>query len=84
MQNLNEFRKEVKKIEGDFNFKIKKFSDFKTIIFLCEGKEINGNIFSAERLKKLELLLYFLRINDKKICSILISENIVKSALLKF
>lgn len=75
MKTLNDFRKEVKKL--GYNFKVIKYSEFRSLTFTKDGKELTGNCFTSAQLEERKPLFNFIRENEETIRGILKTEGIV-------
>ena len=62
MKNLKELRAGLRKVNT--RLKIKRYSDFSSVIYIYQGEEISATVFSAEYLEKIKPLIDF--VNDHK------------------
>ena len=80
MENLNDLRKELKKI--NCNVKVKNFSFSKSAIFVVEKEEINHNVFTPGQLEKMQNLINFCKKHSIELKNIREKEKI--SGLTKY
>jgi len=62
MTNLRELRAAMRKVNT--RIKIVRYSDFSTVVYVYNNKEIHGNVFSPEFLEEIKPMIDF--INDHK------------------
>ena len=74
MNTLTELRRELKKI--DCNIKVKRYSDFAHVTYVCKGEVIEGNIFSDEQLDRYSPLIEFVNKHKESITAICRAEGL--------